>query len=413
MVIATALVNHADSFVETDAGTIPSDWEVAKVDDVTLPLRSGRSKHSTSNIGYPLYGSTGPIGMCATPDQSGKSILVARVGANAGSIYVVDGVYGVTDNTIIVRPTKSISFDYLYYQLVQVDPKALLFGSGQPLITGTQLKALQIPLPNLREQEVIAAALLCADELIKSLEALVGKKHALKRSAMQAFFDNGMYLPDAINNRTTTDQYGSYPRPWSLTSLADLVEPDRPIRYGIVQPGVFDPDGRFMIRGQDYSAAKGWANPADVFRVSNAVEVRYKAARVKRRDLIITIVGYCGHVEMIPDWLDGANLTQTTARLAIRPDIASPHFCKHVIRSTYVQNQVSAYLKGNAQPGLNCGDVEKFLIPLPSLTEQVRIAAFLDDMDDDLKETELQLEKARQVKKGMMQELLTGRVRLV
>jgi type I restriction enzyme S subunit len=168
-----------------------------------------------------------------------------------------------------------------------------------------------------------------------------------------------------------------------------------------------------MIRGQDYSEVKGWATPTDVFRVSPGIEERYRNARVKTGDLIMTIVGYCGHVEMIPSWLDGANLTQTTVRIAIQPDKAVSAFCKYVLLSPTGRNQVASYIKGAAQPGLNCGDVEKFLLPVPPLSEQTAIAEVLSDMDAELEALEQRRDKTRALKQGMMQELLTGRTRLV
>jgi type I restriction enzyme S subunit len=171
--------------------------------------------------------------------------------------------------------------------------------------------------------------------------------------------------------------------------------------------------GRYMIRGQDYSESKGWANPNDVFRVGDGIEHRYRNSRVREGDLIMTIVGYCGHVEMVPRWLDGANLTQTTARIAIRKDSAVPAFCKYMLQSAAGRNQVAAYLKGAAQPGLNCGDVEEFLVPMPPMPEQTAIAVVLSDMDAELAALDTKLTKVRQLKQGMMQELLTGRIRLV
>jgi len=132
------------------------------------------------------------------------------------------------------------------------------------------------------------------------------------------------------------------PDGWTTALLEELTDPARPIRYGIVQPGRFDPDGRYMIRGQDYSEARGWARPGDFFRVSARVESRYRKARVRAGDLIITIVGAgTGYVETVPGWLDGANLTQTTARIAIRPDVASPQFCKYLLQSDIGSDQVA------------------------------------------------------------------------
>lgn len=207
-------------------------------------------------------------------------------------------------------------------------------------------------------------------------------------------------------------EVGVIPEDWDVRKLVDLVDQSRGIRYGIVQPGKFDPQGRFMVRGQDYS--KGWVDPEELFKVSAVVEERYRNARVKAGDLIITIVGAgTGHVEVVPAWLNGANLTQTTARIAIAPQTADSGFCCAILQSNFGKTQVAGYVKGAAQPGLNCGDVEKFLIPLPhSLPEQRAIAEALSDVDGLLGGLNRLIAKKRNLKQAAMQQLLTGQTRL-
>ena len=207
-------------------------------------------------------------------------------------------------------------------------------------------------------------------------------------------------------------EVGVIPEDWEVKRLASLVDPSRGIRYGIVQPGKFDPQGRYMIRGQDYS--RGWVDPSELFRVGAAIEERYRNARVKRGDLLITIVGAgTGTVEEVPDWLDGANLTQTTARIAIAPQRADSGFCKLTLQSHTGRTQVAGYIKGAAQPGLNCGDIEKFLLPLPpTQTEQRAIAGALSDVDRLLGALARHIAKKRDLKQAAMQQLLTGQTRL-
>jgi len=207
-------------------------------------------------------------------------------------------------------------------------------------------------------------------------------------------------------------ELGRLPDDWDVTQLSDLVDPARTIRYGIVQPGEYDSNGRLLIRGQDYS--KGWVDADEMFRVSSSVEERYINARVKTGDLIITIVGAgTGHVEEIPSWLDAANLTQTTARIAVNPKKADSKFLKYMLLSSFGRNQVSNYLKGAAQPGLNCGDVEIFTLPLPvSIDEQKAIGASLKSIDDFIASLSQLIAKKRDIQQATMQQLLTGQRRL-
>lgn len=281
-------------------------------------------------------------------------------------------------------------------------------------IYNRDLVGLRIALPMPGEQRAIAEVLENIDALVCSLDRLVAKKQGVMQGAMQQLLTGRTRLPgfpQASNAMSTT--VGRFPPDWVVHSVKSLVDPTRSIRYGIVQPGRYDPRGRYMIRGQDYSAAKGWAEPAAVFRVSPAVEERYKNARVRAGDLIMTIVGYAGHVEMVPGWLDGANLTQTTARISIDPRLADPAYCKFFLRSWAGQRQVASYLKGAAQPGLNCGDVERFVVCAPpTLNEQHAVAAVLSHMEAEIEALEARRVKTELIKVGLMQALLTGRTRL-
>ncbi len=267
--------------------------------------------------------------------------------------------------------------------------------------------------PALTEQEAIAGALSDADAWIESLERLIAKKRQIKQGAMQELLTGKRRLPGFEGGLQRKTDVGFVPADWILKPISELVDPSRSVRYGIVQPGTFDTNGRLMIRGQDYS--KGWVDPSVMFRVSAPIEERYKNARVKTGDLIITIVGAgTGHIEAVPEWLDGANLTQTTARIAVDTNKADGLFVKYMLRTSVGTSQVANFVKGAAQPGLNCGDVEKFVVPIPrSRAEQTAIATVLSDMDTEIESLELKLAKAREIKQGMMQELLTGRIRLL
>lgn len=205
---------------------------------------------------------------------------------------------------------------------------------------------------------------------------------------------------------------GPVPVNWYVRDLGSLVDRERGIRYGIVQPGKFDPSGRLLIRGQDYS--RGWVDASEMFRVGDDVERRYKNARVIAGDLIITIVGAStGEVAKVPAWLDGANLTQTTARIAVDTRNVQPDFVYHMLRSQVGASNVTSYVKGGAQPGLNCGDVEQFLIPIPeSRAEQEAIAEALSDADALIEGLERLIAKKRLIKQGAMQDLLTAKRRL-
>lgn len=286
-------------------------------------------------------------------------------------------------------------------------------------IYNRDLFQIKLVLPTKEEQTAIANALSDVDALIQELEKLIAKKQAIKTATMQQLLTGRTRLPqfahhpDGRKKGYKPSELGEIPEDWDIKCIRNVIDNERGVRYGIVQPGKYDANGRLMVRGQDYS--KGWVNEHDIFRVSDAVEYRYRNARLKAGDLIITIVGAgTGHVEIVPSWLDGANLTQTTARMTINPNLANSRFVRAALLSTDGQARIASFIKGNAQPGLNCFDIYgfEFVSPL-DVNEQNAVAEIVSDMDKDIQSLEIRLGKTRQIKQGMMQELLTGKTRLV
>ena len=175
-------------YKDSELGRIPEDWDVVPLETLVSYLGSGRSSNrslATAATRYKLYGSTGVIGWQSTPDYEGEAILVARVGANAGRTSLVKGEYGVSDNTLIVRIKKDLSTLFFYYLLTYKDLNQLVFGSGQPLITGGQLKGIRVVCPRENEQAAISNVISIADDQISNESRRLKKLRSIKTAMMQ------------------------------------------------------------------------------------------------------------------------------------------------------------------------------------------------------------------------------------
>lgn len=166
-----------------DAG----EWKRQSLEQLSETISSGRDK-SAQDGAFDLYGSTGIIGKTNRFSFSGKYILVARVGANAGLLTRATGKFGVTDNTLVIvlKPLQHI--DFVFFYLDQIGLNKMIFGSGQPLITGGQLKAINIQLPNKEEQQRIASCLSSLDTLIVAATKELDSLKAHKQGLMQQLF---------------------------------------------------------------------------------------------------------------------------------------------------------------------------------------------------------------------------------
>ena len=143
-----------------------NDYEIKDVSDITSNISSGKISKQLEDGEYNVYGSMGIIGKSNFYDYAGEKVLVARVGANAGSVNKINEKCCISDNTLVLEP-KDILNDYLYYALSHYNPKKLIFGSGQPLVTGGQLKKIKLGIPSKEEQLKVSNFLSLLDKKIE------------------------------------------------------------------------------------------------------------------------------------------------------------------------------------------------------------------------------------------------------
>ncbi len=160
--------------------------------------------------------------------------------------------------------------------------------------------------------------------------------------------------------------------------VKDLVRSDRPITYGIVKPGADTPNGIPLIRGKDYTSGK--IEEASLFHVSAEIDSSYKRSKLETGDIIFAIRGSVGHSAIVPTALNGANITQDTARVSLKKEF-NRNYVLAAFDSDYVQNQVKRLIRGATIKGINLEHFREILIPIPILSEQNRIASFIEQVD--------------------------------
>ena len=145
--------------------------EMKTLGELSYKISSGRNKNKEDQGQYPVFGSTGIIAYTNSYLFDKPLILVARVGANAGYVYMINEKCDVTDNTLIVETKEDNNRKFIYYYLVYMNINQFAKGGGQPLITGGLLKDLLIPLPSFQEQQRIVSILDTFEASIQNLEA--------------------------------------------------------------------------------------------------------------------------------------------------------------------------------------------------------------------------------------------------
>ena len=357
-----------DGYKRTEVGVIPEDWEVTKLENAVSSIQSGKSKLYKEEGEYPFYGSKGLIGYSNTYDYSGANILIARVGSYAGSIYSVSGRYCVSDNTIILV-NRDYDQSFLFHALKYLGISNIVFGSGQPLITGTQLKKIKATFPPLPEQRAIATALSDVDHLLESLDKLIAKKRAIKQAAMQELLTGKTRLP-------------GFSGEWEKKRLGDVLR----VCYGRSQSGIEKDNGRYPIL----------ATSGEIGRTDTPL---YEKPSV--------LIGRKGTIDE-PQYMDTPFWSvDTLFYTAIEPSNNA-----RFIYYKFITIPWKNYNEASGVPSLHPNTIENILIDTPELEEQDAIVNILKDMDDDIEDLKKRRKKTQYVKQGMMQELLTGRTRL-
>ncbi len=160
------------------------------------------------------------------------------------------------------------------------------------------------------------------------------------------------------------------PAGWQVCTLKDCCAPGRPITYGILKPGPELEKGVPYIRVADFPRNR--LNLAGIKKTSPEIDLQYKRARLIGGDLLLSIRGSVGRLIEIPSALEGANITQDTARLSLSRRLSSK-YVHFALLAPDTQRRMSNAIRGVAVRGINIGDVRALQVPLPSLLEQIEI----------------------------------------
>ena len=182
-------------FNEIGGGNRQVAWK--KISEICVKVYSGRNKSKTEQGLYPVYGSTGIIGMCESPVYNKRQILVARVGANAGFVHLADGSYDVSDNTIIIDLSKEVNQKFVFYMLRNANLNTFAKGGGQPLLTATQIKDFVIPVPSMPEQQRIVSILDRFEALTTDLQSGLPAEIEARRQQYE-YYRNKLFTFDAV-----------------------------------------------------------------------------------------------------------------------------------------------------------------------------------------------------------------------
>lgn len=426
-------------YKQTEVGVIPEDWVVSQIGVIADVIR-GASPRPKGDKRF--YGGCIPRLMVEDVTRDGKYVTPAvdsltEMGAKlsrpclAGTLTIVcSGTVGVpsilaVDACIhdgflgLNKVNKNISVDYLFHFFSTQKEKfnnSATHGGVFTNLTTDAVKNFLIAMPgNKQEQTAIANVLSDSDALIDALEQLIAKKQAIKSATMQQLLTGRTRLPafalrpDGTKKGYKPSELGEIPEDWEVDTIGKVCD----LLTGYPFPSnKYSDSGIRLLRGSNVKRGiTDWSS--DITQYWPTLSQEIKQYELLVGDVVISMDGSLvgrSFAQLTEDDLP-AVLLQRVAR--IRSVQVSQYFLKEWICSPFFTEHCDSVKTVTAIPHISPQDIRdfKFLLP-PTMQEQTAIATILSDMDNELQALTQKLEKARALKQGMMQQLLTGKIRL-
>ena len=375
---------------------IPSDWVLLHLREVA-PLQRGFDL-PTPRIRsgpYPVVYSNGVLEQHYQSMVKSPGVVTGRSGT-IGKVHFVEKDYWPHNTSLWVTSFCGNDPKFIYYLYSHVDLVRFHSGSGVPTLNRNDVHQHMVACPPLAEQRAIAESLSDVDGFLRTLEALIAKKRAIKQAAMQQLLTGKTRLP-------------GFSGEWVTKRLGDLGSFSK--GRGIKRENVSDEGfpcvryGELYTRYQDHIANLVSRTPA---------AVALAALPIKTGDLLFAgsgeiaeEIGRCAAYIGKEQAFAGGDIVVLT------PFNEISVYLGYLMNHPTVATQKTRMAQGDAVVHISAGSLAQVQICLPSIKEQQAIAAMLSEMDAEIAALEQRRDKIRAIKQGMMQQLLTGRTRLV
>lgn len=293
--------------------------------------------------------------------------------------------------------------------------------ANQASITLENLFEYKIPLPALAvEQTAIANVLSDTDALITELEQLITKKEAIKTATMQQLLTGRTRLPQFAKHPDGTlkdyksSELGLIPEDWKATTIKELTKKIIDYRGRTPKKLGMDWGGGNILALSAGNVKKGFIDfqSENYFGSYELYKKWMVAGDVQKDDIVFTMEAPLGNAALIPND-EKYILSQRTILLQVNREKYNPQLVTQIFLTNHFQEYIANSATGSTAQGIKRSVFEKLSVVLPAcLQEQTAIATILSDMDAELSVLEQKLAKVRDIKQGMMQQLLTGRIRL-
>ena len=402
----TAKNNIPAGYKDSAVGIIPQEWEVNRLGEICQTFKSGMtitSQNIEKSGLYPVYGGNGLRGYTDSFTHNGDYILIGRQGALCGNINFIRGRAYISEHAIAVQPNEGNSIEFLRYKLDFWNLNRFSESSAQPGLSVEKLVRYKLAIPPMEEQRKIAEILGVWDEAIEKQSRLIEKLELRKRALMQRLLTGRTRLP-------------GFNTPWQKVKLGEagiflstntLSREKLNDNDGYIQNIHY---GDILVKYSSIVDAQLTVIPY----INNGVDI--SSDYLENGDIVFSdtaedsIVGKAIEISNIADNKIVAGLHT----MLFRPNKGcyAQYFLGYYINSDPYRKQLAPLIQGIKVCSISKKAISQTVLETPALPEQKAIAEVLTAANNEIATHRKKLDALRLQKRGLMQQLLTGKTRV-
>lgn len=409
---------------------LPNGWQSKRILDIT-EIKIGRdlisesfSKEPTKKHLYPVYSNShdnkGLYGYYNFPEYKANAVTVVGRG-DIGKAFSRNGSFGAIGRLIILIPKNEINNEYLT-ESINYLVKFHKESSAVPQLTGKQVGNYKIPLPPFPEQQKIAKILSTVDAKIENITQQIQTTEQLKKGLMQQLL-SGKY--NVLENCPYTNEelkdspLGKIPKRWEVVKVEELINLDVISEVQDGNHGESHPISKdFVEEGIPFIMANCFTknNKLDLLKAKRISKKTYQSLRIgfsKPGDVLLTHKGTVGLTAIVDNIHGNIMLTPQVTYYRIKNDNKlKKEYLYYSFQSQFFQKTLDKLSKQSTRAYIGITNQKKLLICVPQIKEQQKIAVILSIVDTKIEQLHTKKAHYTQLKKGLMQQLLTGKIRV-
>jgi type I restriction enzyme S subunit len=269
------------------------------------------------------------------------------------------------------------------------------------------IEKLEFSIPPLPEQKKIASILTSVDEVIENTQKQIDKLQDLKKATMNELLTKGIGHTEFKDS-----ELGRIPKSWEVKKFSHITHL---ITKGTTPTSIgfsFSESGINFIKVESI-VSDGNIDPAKFSYVDENVHNKLRRSQISKEDILITIAGATvGKLAIAEQKFLPANTNQALAIVRLKKEIVRPLFAFYFLQGWYIKTLIERSQTVGAQPNVSLAQIGNFPIPLIDVMEQDLIVESLRSLDKAISDMDSKLSQTQSLKKSLMQDLLTGKVRV-